>query len=439
MCCIRSRGAPLRPLRLGFETANLYPSQGGVYTYSLELLRHLAMLRDAPHITFLDVLRYRNLATLQHDTPCLPWPDPPFNRACYEIARPVVPRSLSDRLSMLPGRFRALLRPIDSDLVPEIEYVLNLIPAVAARRFPSGTGLLDLCHWSDSALLRIPGVASVTTVYDTIPFKHPEWSTPAERRYFGRKLRAARHADRVLAISESTRRDVLACFPLRPERVRVVPLGVSSHFRQPLDRSAHVMVLDRYGLRARPYVFHLSNFKPHKNVPRLAQAFRSVLGAMPQSNALLVLAGTPAGRSVADLANIKASLGDRLRLPGPIPSADLPHLLAGARAVAVVSLYEGFGLPVLEAMACGTPVITSNRSSLPEVAGNAAVLVDPYDIRAMAHGLQRLLEDDRLCHDLAQRGRDRSLQFTWERTARLTMDVYREAIDARRKGGARCA
>jgi glycosyltransferase involved in cell wall biosynthesis len=337
------------------------------------------------------------------------------------------------------------------------------------------------------AMPYLPGVPALLTVYDLIPLRYPEHSTPRARlfvRWMTRlALRAARH---VIAISEFTRRDYLAEFALSPERISAIPLAADPAF-SPQPPEALAAVRQRYSLPAQ-YVLYLGSNKPHKNLTRLVEAWHVANGEWQMApsggrwqtpglrfgasagveNCRLVIAGAwdaryPEARQRAEV----LGLADSVQWLGPVPEADLPALYAAAMAFVFPSLYEGFGLPVLEAMACGTPVICSNTSSLPEVAGqpmetqrktaphtrrkdaktlldpessqsdksgrsapyspepSAALLVDPTDTDALAAAIVRLITDETLRQDMAQRGLAQAARFSWERTATATLEIYR--------------
>ncbi|MGH7787018.1 MAG: glycosyltransferase family 4 protein, partial [Candidatus Binatia bacterium] len=204
--------------------------------------------------------------------------------------------------------------------------------------------------------------------------------------------------------------------------LRVVYPGCAEFF-QPLDATAASAVLARLGL-APGYIMHLGTREPRKNLPRLVRAYARLGAAAPP----LVLAGAT-GWGVDELPALLDGLGLRARvhLLGSVSTADLPALYSGAALFAYPSLYEGFGLPVLEAMACGTPVVSANVASLPEVAGDAALLVDPHDETALADAIGRVLREPALHADLRARGLARARTFTWQRCAAQTMAVYEEA------------
>jgi glycosyltransferase involved in cell wall biosynthesis len=186
-------------------------------------------------------------------------------------------------------------------------------------------------------------------------------------------------------------------------------------------------VLERYQL-SQPYILYVGSIEPRKNLLRLLQAYARLRKDLPGWKLVLVGArnawkSTPISEEMR-----KLNLAPWVQLTGYIPEEDLPALYNGAGLFAFPSLYEGFGLPVLEAMACGTPVITSNVSSLPEVAGDAALLVDPYNVEEIAAAMVNVLSDQELSEDLHRRGLERSKEFSWERTAQQTLEVYKKVL-----------
>jgi glycosyltransferase involved in cell wall biosynthesis len=285
------------------------------------------------------------------------------------------------------------------------------------------TRRVDLAHGPDSRLLKI-GRARVVTVHDVFSLISDEWADEKFRRKkAARYAKIAKKADLIICDSKSTADDFARLFPESKNRLRVVPLGVNPRFKPQLPQECE-KVLERLGIR-RPYILHVGNIANRKNLACLVGAFAALAGNHRDLH--LVLAGRLSYRHEEVLEKISASeFRDRIHLPGYVPRADLPHLYSGAEALALSSLYEGFGLPALEAMACGTPVVTSDRSSLPEVVGDAGLLVNPENEVEMAQAIDRLLTDNALREQLAQTGMKRAKEFTWERTARETLEVYRE-------------
>lgn len=267
---------------------------------------------------------------------------------------------------------------------------------------------------------------NILTVHDLSFCHHPEWFTRSRAAYYRFAVPAsARRAARIIADSEATRNDLVTLARVPEDRIDVVPLGVSENF-QPADATAQAAVRTRYHLPERFFLF-MGTLEPRKNLPRLVEAWSSLADVIPED---LVLAGRWGWRREELMAAlVKSGQRERIHLTDYIAYADLPAVISAARAFVWPSLFEGFGLPPLEAMACGTPVLTSNTSSLPEVVGDAALLVDPKSPAEIAHGLRRLSEDNNLRADLAQRGRTRAATFTWQRTAEETVATYRRALN----------
>jgi glycosyltransferase involved in cell wall biosynthesis len=268
-----------------------------------------------------------------------------------------------------------------------------------------------------------PGVPTVLTAYDVIPLIYPQYYTAAQRLIFRvAHALALRTARVVLAISEATKRDLVQHFGTDAKKISVTPLAADARFT-PQSASAIQVVREKYRLPDQ-YALYFGSNKPHKNLARLVTAFANF--QRPTSNIHLIIAGSWDARYPE--AKQLAANNDRIRFLGPVSEPDLPALYGGATAFAFVSEYEGFGLPVLEAMACGTPVIASNMSSLPEVIGDAGLLVDPRDVNAIAAALDRVLDDADLQLELKQRSLDRAAQFSWARTAQQTLDVYQSLV-----------
>ena len=260
-------------------------------------------------------------------------------------------------------------------------------------------------------LTRIP---TAVVVYDLVPWVDPvnaqARAARIERATIGG---AVRRADAFLCISEATRRDLVARFPAAADRSRVVPLAADPRFAAP-GAPASLGV---------PYVLGVGTLEPRKNLVRLIEAW-AALPRTVRGDHVLALVG-PTGWDVDATLAAAHARPDDVRLLGFVSDEELAAMYAGATAFAYPSTYEGFGLPVLEAMAAGAPVVTSSVSSLPEVAGEAAVLVDPYDVRAIRDALAAVLADPAQREALRARGRERAAAFSWERTARETRRVLR--------------
>jgi glycosyltransferase involved in cell wall biosynthesis len=274
---------------------------------------------------------------------------------------------------------------------------------------------------------------SVVTVHDLGFLSYPEAHRSADRRYLRWSTGwNAAQATMVLADSEATKADLVAAYRVRADKVRVVYLGFGADMARVADPAAIAEVASRYGIGTRSYLLYVGTLQPRKNLARIVDAFAALAGRPELSDVQLVLAGKQ-GWLYDDLFSRVTRLGleDRVLFPGYIPEADLPALLSGALAFVFPSLYEGFGIPVLEAGACGVPVITSNTSSLPEVAGDAALLVDPHDVDALADAMYRLVTDEALRRELAERGHRNVKRFSWEKCAAETLAVLEAAARGR--------
>lgn len=321
------------------------------------------------------------------------WPLGPNFRLVSEPARPY---SFAEQVR-IPWR----LRREQVHLVHEPHYVLP--PAITCR--------------------------SVVTIHDCIHLMFPQY-LPNRLAYVyarGSMWSATRKADRILTVSEASKRDILRFFDVPPDKVQVVYNAIDERFLQPPDEEGMDLIRQRYQLH-RPFVLYVGNIKPHKNVERLIAAFGRARAAGPDDLQLLIvgddLSRYPSLRQMVH----RNKLDKAVRFLGFQPASTIASFYRLARAFAFPSLYEGFGLPPLEAMACGTPVVTSNVSSLPEVAGDAALLVDPQNVDDIADGIRRAVTDETLRQTLIARGLVRARQFSWTESVAQTHRVYMEVI-----------
>ena len=265
---------------------------------------------------------------------------------------------------------------------------------------------------------------SVVTMYDLIPMIYPQQLPHRWSAWIFRVTAslAVHSASQIIAISESTKRDVTRLLSGSQGRTTVVHLAADERFR-PLDRAQLDKALQRLGL-PRKYVLYMGINKPHKNLVFLLQLFAEL-----NTDAKLVLAGMqdPRYSQVREEAR-RLRVDDRVVFLGEVADSDLPTLYNGAELFVFPSLYEGFGLPVLEAMACGTPVVCSSASSLPEIVGDAAVTLDPRDRGGWVAAMTEVLENEELRADLRTKGPARAAGFSWEDTARETFGVYRSVL-----------
>lgn len=332
-------------------------------------------------------------------------------------------------------RLTVFARPeLFDDLVSETFDVVHLRPRSRAGRLlweqtrlpwllrRMGVDVLHSPHHHTPLLL--PGVRRVVTFHDVTFLLLPE-RYPIARRVFMRGVTrgAARVADAIVTPSEAVRRDVIRELGLAPERIVAIPEAAGAHFHS-VDAETAERVRQTYRLPD-TYVLSVGSLEPGKNRSRLIRAFDRVR----EEGVELVIVGQPAWRYEDDGSLVEQlGLAGVVRFLGYVPDDDLPGLYAGATLLAFPSLYEGFGLPVLEAMASGTPVVTSNGSAMAEVAGDAALLVDPLDTDALAAAMSRLLSDEALREELRARGAKRAGRYSWERTAMETLAVYERVV-----------
>jgi glycosyltransferase involved in cell wall biosynthesis len=270
---------------------------------------------------------------------------------------------------------------------------------------------------------------TVVTTHDLGYLRYPEAHPLSRRLYLRSSTRwNAWRATRILADSEATRRDIVTYCRVPAGKIDVAYLGVSPRFAPVEDRARLRSTATRYGIDG-PYLLYVGTIQPRKNLLRLIDAWAAYVASVPSTPVTLVIAGKRGWLTEQiELRAAERGIVKRVRFTGYVAADDLPALLSGAVAFLLPSLYEGFGLPVLEAQACGTPVLTSTTSSLPEVAGDAAVLVDPADTAAIREGIARLLEDVELREQLRARGLARVAGWTWERTARQTLATFKAAL-----------
>ncbi|MEW6440803.1 MAG: glycosyltransferase family 1 protein [bacterium] len=303
-------------------------------------------------------------------------------------------------------------------------------PNFRVRLFHDWPGLrlprdVDVFHGLDARISQGNGSQTLATFHDIGLILHPEFGTARHRdKILRRYEQVCRQADWILAVSRHTGRDLQEHFGVPERKIRVIHEGVEERFR-PLDRAHCADVLEHYGL-AGPYVLFLGGLSYRKNVSRMLDAFS---GLDPKScRGVKFVIGGETGHGAEPLLEQIGSpdLRDRVRWIGYVPPEVLPCLYSQARAFCFVTLYEGFGLPVLEAMACGTPVVAATTGSLPEVAGDAALLVDPCDTGRIRAALLEVLEDAGSRERLQRAGRARAREFSWRKAAEGTLAYYRD-------------
>jgi glycosyltransferase involved in cell wall biosynthesis len=283
----------------------------------------------------------------------------------------------------------------------------------------------NLVHCPAPAGPRVKRLPVVLTIHDVLAWRSPDLFTRAnalQHRFVVRP--ALERAARIVTGSDFTRRELMELFDLADERIAVTPWGLHDRFR-PTEPDPEWLE-HRFGV-AQPYVLTVATLEPRKNLGALLRAFERLRANFP-THTLVVAGGV--GWKVGGLLAELDQASERLVHTGYVTDAELVRLYGGAACFVYPSLYEGFGFPPLEAMACGTPVVTSDGTSLPEVVGDAALLVEPTDIDALATAIEDVLSSPQRAEDLRQRGLARARHFTWDACAAATVEVYREAVGA---------
>lgn len=356
------------------------------------------------------------------------------SRYTEALVREMPRRSPTDTFVVFTGPAHP---PADRDFPPSLQWVHARVPTqrppvriaweqtagmTVARRHA-----LDVLHAPVNVIPVLTGTPSVVTIHDLAFHHFPRQYPAAKQRYLRMMTRlSVRRATRVIAVSEATRRDVIDVYGCPPERVVTVPNGVSDEFR-PLPDEEIARFRQAEGL-TEPFLLFLGTLQPRKNLETLLRAYARV---QAESGWRLVVAGAtgwsydPVFQTARDL-----GLADVVRFAGYVPPERLPLWYNAAGMLVYPSLYEGFGLQLVEAMACGTPVIAADTSSLPEVVGNAGLLAAPRDVDGFARAIVSLARSPDMREDLRARGLRRAALFSWAATADRTLAVYREAIAA---------
>ena len=289
----------------------------------------------------------------------------------------------------------------------------------------------DLFHSPHYVFSPLTPCRSVVTIHDCIHLRFPQYLPNRLGYAYARSFLwvATHRSDRIMTVSEASKRDILEYFNVPPQKIDVIYNGIDERFSTPPPEEDLVLVRERYQLDG-PFILYAGNIKPHKNLGRLIEAFHILRATGPEFEPVkLVIIGDEIAKYAALRHAVhRHKLHKHVRFFGFVPARTLVSLYRLASVFVFPSLYEGFGLPPLEAMASGTPVITSNVSSLPEVVGDAAVLIDPLRPDDIADAMRRVLSDSALRADMSRRGLERAKQFSWERSVRRVREIYDEVL-----------
>ncbi|MBI5032963.1 MAG: glycosyltransferase family 4 protein [Chloroflexi bacterium] len=303
---------------------------------------------------------------------------------------------------------------------------------VAAQYFFGGTldrtlGTVDIFHATEHLLPSLRSAHTVFTFHDAIYALFPEYHLPLNKLFLGAMMpRFLRRADAIIAVSECSKRDAIRLYNVPAEKITVIPEGIHQTL-QPVNDSNRLAEIRAHYSKHQPYILFVSTIEPRKNIAALVDAVK-ILRAQGFPHRLLI-AGRKGWLYQSTFDHVKqAGMDSEIDFLDYVPDADLPALYSACDAFVFPSLYEGFGLPPLEAMACGAPVICSNTSSLPEVVGDAALQVNPRDVNEIAAAITRVLNDATLRDELCAKSLARAAQFSWERTARETLSIYQSLV-----------
>jgi glycosyltransferase involved in cell wall biosynthesis len=378
-------------MRIGIDVRCAFGKKTGVGYYTYNLLKALFRLdRENDYLLFFNSLKEK--------------PEDLFRGENLSLVRP--PISLPNRGLHFFWRYLHF---------PKIE------------RF---TGPVEVFHSPNYQLIPTRSAATVITVYDVSFLKFPEVTMLTARLHYARKIfEYVRGADLIIAISENTKNDLLELTEITEDKIYIVPGACDERFRPVSDSERLAMVKQKYGVEG-DFILFVGTIEPRKNLVRLLRSYHRI---RDEIDAQLLLVGTKGWRDREIYETYEElQLSAKVKFLGYVPEEELPHLYSGALFFVYPSIYEGFGLPPLEAISCGCPVISSDVSSLPEVLGEAALYVNPEDESQMAEAMLRLYNDPHERERLSELGLAQSKMFSWEERARMTLRVYEKARQLKR-------
>lgn len=374
-------------MRIGILTYGLDRPLTGISRYTVEIVKALANQAQAPDIT---LLHAGDLGSLAKQTP-------------FATVRLAGCRLLPSLMTLGQTLLPALVRRLRLDIIHDPTGVTPL-------------GAIDR------------RTKRVVTVNDVFAHSIPKHSSRLDTIIYTHWLpRILPRVNAIITPSQQSRRDILTYLKLEDRQINVIPHGIAAQFKRRSEQATKRFLQQQFGLSA-PYLLYVGGLTKRKNIAGALKAFAMARHAFPELRFVIVGPNLWQQPPLAALVT-QLDIAERVQVLGSVSDQALTYLYSGARAFVFPSFYEGFGLPPLEAMACGTPVITSNNASLPEFVAGAALLVDPHDSEAIAAAMCQLLRSPALAAQLAQRGLHRAQQFTWARTAQRTLDVYRQVVD----------
>ena len=402
-------------MRIGIDVTDITADmqKGGIYHYIVNLFSNLRDIdTENQYILFFNYFLKVHRAK------------------CDEVMRLLEGRNMQIKLSRFPRRLRIKLRIPVNMFIGNIDIFHgpfdNVLPVVGCKRI---TTIHDVRYFDIYPRLHevLPELANYSIDSNYYNWWN-SWMEGMKKRVYS----AACKADHIITVSNYSRDSLIKLLHVNHEKVHTIYNGVSPLFAPVNDRKKIHRITEKYGID-RDYLLFVGHIDPFKNILRMIDAYHIIRNENGSSTPSLVIISPTQERDwfyrVVKQKISQMLLNHDIQIVNNITDEDLPYFYSGATALLLPSLYEGFGLPAIEAMACRTPVIASNTCSLPEVVGDAALLVDPYSINSIAAGIQRILSDDLLREDLGIRGLERSRQFSWEKTARETLKLYQEVYN----------